>query len=89
MNGVGYDGVNVPLVTAAGVWLANAPVLREACADVAILLMLAAMRKAAAGYRLAIAAAPPSGWDWGAMRNIVGDDPRGKTLGEETAAPHS
>lgn len=81
VNGVGYDGVDVAAVTAAGVFLANAPVLREACADMALLLMLAAMRKAAAGYRLTQAAGPPSGWDWGAMRKIVGDDPTGKTLG--------
>jgi lactate dehydrogenase-like 2-hydroxyacid dehydrogenase len=82
VNGVGYDGVDVGAVESAGVWLANAPVLREACADMAVLLMLAAMRKAAAGYRLARGAGPPGdGWDWGAMRNIVGDDPQGKTLG--------
>eukprot|EP01052_Picozoa_sp_SAG31_P021796 SAG31_NODE_1703_length_7495_cov_3.115062_2_plen_216_part_00 len=81
VNGVGYDGVDVEAVTRAGVWLANAPVLREACADIATLLMLAAMRKAAAGYRLCLSAGPPTGWDWDAMRDIVGDDPRGKTLG--------
>eukprot|EP01051_Picozoa_sp_SAG22_P001968 SAG22_NODE_83_length_21704_cov_58.556584_11_plen_252_part_00 len=81
VNGVGYDGTDVPAVTRAGVWLANAPVLREACADLATLLMLAVMRKAAAGYRLCLSAGPPQGWDWGVMREIVGDDPRGKTLG--------
>jgi lactate dehydrogenase-like 2-hydroxyacid dehydrogenase len=81
VNGVGYDGVDVDTVTARGIWLSNAPVLREACADMAVLLMLAALRKAAAGYQLALAAGPPSGWDWDAMRQIVGQDPAGKTLG--------
>ena len=57
------------------------PVLREACGDMAMLLMLAAMRKAAAGYRLTRSAGPPSGWDWGRMRQIVGEEPTGKTLG--------
>ena len=40
MNGVGYDGVDVAAVTEAGIFLANAPVLRDACADMAMLLML-------------------------------------------------
>eukprot|EP01046_Picozoa_sp_COSAG06_P045203 COSAG06_NODE_6217_length_3044_cov_23.832008_5_plen_92_part_00 len=41
VNGVGYDGVDVAAVTDAGIFLANAPVLRDACADMAMLLMLA------------------------------------------------
>ena len=37
--GVGYDNVDVDACTHAGVFLANAPVLRESCADMALLLM--------------------------------------------------
>ena len=80
MNGVGYDGVDVAAVTKAGIFLANAPVLRDACADMAMLLMLAVMRKAPIGQAVA-AGSQPSGWDWDAMRKIIGEDPGGKTLG--------
>ncbi len=79
--GVGYDGVDLDAMTRRGVWLANAPVLREACADMALLLMLSAMREAAIGYSIAKNAEAPHGWDWRTMRNVVGQDPGGKTLG--------
>jgi len=60
VNGVGYDGVDVAAVTEAGIFLANAPVLRDACADMAMLLMLAVMRKAPVGQAVA-AGSQPSG----------------------------
>jgi lactate dehydrogenase-like 2-hydroxyacid dehydrogenase len=80
VNGVGYDGVDVAAVTEAGIFLANAPVLRDACADMAMLLMLAVMRQAPVGQAVA-AGSQPNGWDWDAMRRIIGEDPGGKTLG--------
>ena len=83
--GVGYDNVDVDACTRHNVWLANAPVLRESCADMALLLMLSAMREAAIGSLIAKGAEPyphdDRGWDWRVMRNVVGQDPGGKTLG--------
>jgi lactate dehydrogenase-like 2-hydroxyacid dehydrogenase len=80
VNGVGYDGVDVSAVTEAGIFLANAPVLRDACADMALLLMLAVMRQAPIGQAVT-AGSQPSGWDWEVMRGVIGEDPGGKTLG--------
>jgi glyoxylate reductase len=83
--GVGYDNVDVDACTRHNVFLANAPVLRESCADMALLLMLSAMREAAIGSLIAKGADPyphnDRGWDWKVMRNVVGQDPGGKTLG--------
>ena len=52
----------------------------------ALLLMLSAMREAAIGSLIAKGAEPyphdDRGWDWRVMRNVVGQDPGGKTLGK-------
>ena len=93
---VGYNGVDVGAAAAQGAWVANVPVpaLREATADNALLLMLGACRHARRG--LALTTALPSaraaeggeagtgagaGWDYKAMRSIIGDSPTGLTLG--------
>ena len=50
--GVGYDGIDVAAATARGVWVSNTPeVLNDDVADLALALMLAAVRQLAAAER--------------------------------------
>ena len=50
--GVGYDGIDVAAATARGVWVSNTPeVLNDDVADLALALMLAAVRRLPAAER--------------------------------------
>jgi glyoxylate reductase len=49
--GVGYDSIDVPAATSRGIWISNTPdVLTDSTADVALLLLLATLRRAAEGF---------------------------------------
>lgn len=49
--GVGYDSVDVPEATARGIWVTNTPdVLTESTADIALLLILATLRRAGEAF---------------------------------------
>ena len=76
--GVGYDHVDVAEATRRGIWVTNTPdVLSDATADLAMLLILAVLRRASEAFEIArhgfwTAAGPELPW---------GTDPEGLTLG--------
>ncbi|HEX7850260.1 MAG TPA: D-glycerate dehydrogenase [Sphingomonas sp.] len=76
--GAGLDHVDLAAARAAGIIVTNTPdVLTDATAELAILLMLAAARRAGEGER-ALRAGEWSGW---APTNLIGQSIVGKTLG--------
>jgi lactate dehydrogenase-like 2-hydroxyacid dehydrogenase len=75
--GVGYDNIDVPACTAAGVMVTNTPdVLTEATADTAFGLILAAARRFGEG----MACARADRWQW-AQGLLWGQDVGGAALG--------
>ena len=80
-NAVGYQGIDLEQCRVRGAWVSNTPVfeLRDATADSALFLMLAACRGARRSLELCLGAR--DGWDWHAMRRIMGTSPHRKTLG--------
>ncbi|MGI8907024.1 MAG: 2-hydroxyacid dehydrogenase [Candidatus Sumerlaeaceae bacterium] len=75
---VGYDNMDVPAATAAGVALSNTPdVLSIATAEMAWALMFAAARRLGEGERM-VRAGAFNGW---APMMLVGHEITGKTLG--------
>jgi glyoxylate reductase len=75
---VGYDNVDVPAATAAGVCITNTPdVLTEATAELAFTLLLACARRLGEGERL-VRSGTWTGW---ALDQLIGIGLAGKTLG--------
>ena len=75
---VGYDHIDVKAATARGLVVTNTPeVLTDATADTAILLMLAAARRAGEGERIVRAKA----WDGWKPTQLLGTHITGKRLG--------
>jgi|SRR5579871_1584204 len=75
---VGYDHIDVKAATARGLVVTNTPdVLTDATADAAILLMLAAARRAGEGERLMRAGA----WDGWKPTQLLGTHITGKRIG--------
>jgi glyoxylate reductase len=75
---VGYDNVDVPAATAAGVCVTNTPdVLTDATAELAFALMMAAARRLGEGERLVRSGA----WTGWALDQLIGQGLGGKTLG--------
>ncbi|MGA9658646.1 MAG: D-glycerate dehydrogenase [Asticcacaulis sp.] len=76
--GAGYEHIDIEAAKAAGIVVTNTPdVLTEATADIAIMLMLMASRRASEGERQLRA----GGWKgWGA-KVLMGQSLTGKTLG--------
>jgi glyoxylate reductase len=75
---VGYDNVDVPAATAAGVCVTNTPdVLTEATAELAFTLMLAVARRLGEGERMVRSGA----WAGWALDQLIGLELTGKTLG--------
>jgi D-3-phosphoglycerate dehydrogenase len=74
-NGAGYDNIDVPAVTEAGIAVSSTPVaVNNATADVGIFLMIGALRQAHVPLT-AIRAG-----QWGGKTGL-GHDPKGKVLG--------
>ncbi len=75
---VGYDNVNVPAATEAGILVSNTPdVLTDTTADMAFTLMLAAARRLIEGYQFI-----QSGrWKKWSIDLLVGQDVHHRTLG--------
>jgi glyoxylate reductase len=77
-HAVGFDNVDVPACTAAGVLATNTPdVLTETTADTAFALLMAAARRVGEGERLLRARTP---WIWGPLM-MLGQDVHHKTIG--------
>ena len=77
-HAVGFDNVDVPACTAAGVLATNTPdVLTETTADTAFALLLAASRRIGEGERFLRARTP---WIWGPLM-MLGQDMHHKTIG--------
>ncbi|HSN26898.1 MAG TPA: D-glycerate dehydrogenase [Kofleriaceae bacterium] len=75
---VGYDNVDVPALTAAGVALTNTPdVLTEATAELAFALMMAAARRLPEGEALVRSGT----WEGWRLDQLLGVQLLGKTLG--------
>ncbi len=75
---VGYEHVAIDAAKARGITVTNTPgVLTEATADIALLLLLGAARRASEGERL-VRAGKWTGWR---PTQLVGHDLAGKTLG--------
>jgi len=75
---VGYDHIDVKAATARGLVVTNTPeVLTDATADIAILLMLSAARRAGEGERLLRAGT----WDGWKPTQLLGTHISGKRLG--------
>lgn len=76
-NGAGYDQVDVPACTARGIRVSNAPTaVDDATADIAIFLMLGALRN------LAVSMSSLRAGLWrGKQPPALGHDPQGKILG--------
>jgi len=75
---VGFDNVDLAAAARRGVVVTNTPgVLDDATADLALALLLAAVRRLGEGERLVRSGAP---WRWG-MDFMLGSDLRGKRLG--------
>ncbi len=75
---VGYDNIDITAARRRGVWVSNTPdVVTEATADLALLLLLATLRRAGEGFELV------KHGDWRAPDPdaLWGADPRGLTLG--------
>jgi len=76
-NGAGYDQVDVQACTARGIRVSNTPTaVDDATADIAIFLMLGAMRNLGVG----MAALRAGAWR-GVSAPALGHDPQGKVLG--------
>lgn len=76
--GVGYNNLDIPALTAAGIVASNTPeVLNESVADYAWALMLAAARRVAESDRFV----RRGGWKGSAFTAWLGPDVHGKTLG--------
>ncbi|MHC1479777.1 2-hydroxyacid dehydrogenase [Frateuria aurantia] len=76
--GVGYNNLDIPALTAAGIVATNTPdVLNESVADYAWALMLAAARRVAESDRFVRSGA----WKGSAFTRWLGPDVHGKTLG--------
>lgn len=74
-NGAGYDNIDVPAATSRGISISSTPVaVDNATADVAIFLMLGALRKA----MIPLNALRNGEWRGSTP---IGHDPEGKTLG--------
>lgn len=76
-NGAGYDNIDIPACTARGIEVSSTPqAVDEATADIALFLMLGALR------RITVPFDAVRRGDWrGGSRFGLGHDPRGKTLG--------
>jgi D-3-phosphoglycerate dehydrogenase len=74
-DGVGYDNIDIPEATKRGIMVTNAPVLHESVADLAIGLMIAAVRRITIGDR-----GMRSG-GWAERDTYLSTDIYGKTLG--------
>ncbi|MBL8643990.1 MAG: D-glycerate dehydrogenase [Rhodospirillaceae bacterium] len=75
---VGTDHIDIKAAKARGIYVGNTPgVLTDATADIALLLMLAAMRRAGEGERL-VRAGKWTGWR---PTQLMGTHLSGKTLG--------
>jgi lactate dehydrogenase-like 2-hydroxyacid dehydrogenase len=75
---VGYEHVSIAAAKAKNIVITNTPgVLTEATADIALLLILGATRRAAEGERLMRS----GGWTGWRPTQLVGSDIYGKTLG--------
>jgi glyoxylate reductase len=75
---VGFDNVDVPAMTAAGVVVTNTPdVLTEATAELAFALLIACARRIGEGERL-VRSRQWAGW---ALDQLIGVGLHGKTLG--------
>ena len=76
--GVGYDNIDVEAARAAGVMVTNTPdVLTETTADIALMLILMAARRAGEGERLC----RRGDWHGWEPAQLLGVDVTGKTLG--------
>jgi len=76
--GAGYDNIDVAAAKAAGITVSNTPdVLTDATADIAVMLMLMASRRASEGERQ-LRAGQWKGWGTTAL---MGQSLEGKTLG--------
>jgi len=76
-NGAGYDQINVPACTDRGIRVSNTPTaVDDATADMAIFLMLGALRNLAVGM-----ASLRAGQWRGKTPPALGHDPQGKVLG--------
>ncbi|KAK3323400.1 D-isomer specific 2-hydroxyacid dehydrogenase [Cercophora scortea] len=76
-NGAGYDQVDVPACTARGIRVSNTPsAVDDATADMAMFLLLGALRNLAVGM-----ASLRAGQWRGATPPALGHDPQGKVLG--------
>ncbi|KAF5016680.1 hypothetical protein F66182_11566, partial [Fusarium sp. NRRL 66182] len=74
-NGAGYDNIDVPVVTEAGIAVSSTPVaVNNATADVGIFLMIGALRHA----HVPLTAIRAGQW---AGKSGLGRDPQGKVLG--------
>ncbi len=77
-HAVGFDNIDVPACTKAGVLATNTPdVLTETTADTAFALLMAAARRVGEGERLLRARRP---WIWGPLM-MLGQDVHHKTIG--------
>ncbi len=77
-HAVGFDNIDVPACTSAGVLATNTPdVLTETTADTAFSLLMAAARRVGEGERFLRAGRP---WIWGPLM-MLGQDVHHKTIG--------
>ncbi|MDP9330921.1 MAG: D-glycerate dehydrogenase [Actinomycetota bacterium] len=77
-HAVGFDNIDVPACTAAGVLATNTPdVLTETTADTAFVLLMAAARRIGEGERFLRRGEP---WIWGPLM-MLGQDVHHKTIG--------
>jgi glyoxylate reductase len=77
-HAVGFDNIDVPACSAAGVMASNTPdVLTETTADTAFALLMAAARRVGEGERFLRARRP---WIWGPLM-MLGQDVHHKTIG--------
>ncbi|KAF2843405.1 hypothetical protein M501DRAFT_924950 [Patellaria atrata CBS 101060] len=75
-NGAGYDNINVPACSDRGIRIANTPIaVNEATADVAIFLMLGALRRVTIPFN-----ALRQG-EWRGRNFGLGHDPKKQTIG--------
>ncbi|KAE8380156.1 D-isomer specific 2-hydroxyacid dehydrogenase [Aspergillus bertholletiae] len=75
LNGAGYDGMDIPACTARGIRISNTPkVVADATADVAMFLMLGALRQA----MIPLESIRKGRWKG---ETPLGRDPSGKVLG--------